>query len=258
MNTTSIQPLRYLSRAEMDAIHQAALRILERTGMWVDHTRLLDCLRAAGGRVDMDRRVVKFPPAVVEAAVARLRRNFQDPDRWPKRMSVRYSPVRFDAQPLGVHEDFSVSAGGFCCFVGDLEGRRRPATLEDVRQALRLADRLDQITYTGLPCAAQEVPVHVRPVVMAAELAKATRKLGGIETFRPEHVGYIQMEELLSPFFDCLSWGAGDCLERDRFEKRAAAQARALLAQDRPPVLRADQEAAIDEIVSEATRDLKP
>jgi trimethylamine--corrinoid protein Co-methyltransferase len=159
--------------------------------MWVDHPQALEHLRAAGCRVDMDRRTVKFPPEVVGAAVARMRRNFQTPGRQPARMSVRYSQVRFDAQPFRVHDDFTVSAGGFCVFICDLDGRRRPATLQDVRQSLKLADRLDQIAYTGLPCAAQDVPVKVRPVVMAAELVKATRKLGGIETFRREHVGYI-------------------------------------------------------------------
>jgi trimethylamine--corrinoid protein Co-methyltransferase len=175
----------------MDAIHKSALQILERTGMWIDHLKALEYLRGAGCRVDVDRRTVKFPPEVVEAALARMRRNFKDPNRWPKRMSVRYSQVRFDAQPLRVHDDFTVSAGGFCCFIWDMEGQRRYATLKDVRESLKLADKLDEIAYTGLPCSAQEVPAHLRPVVMAAELVKATRKYGGIETFRGQEVSYI-------------------------------------------------------------------
>jgi trimethylamine--corrinoid protein Co-methyltransferase len=191
MKTSAIEPVRYLSHAEMHTLHLSALRILERTGIWVDHLAALEYLRSAGCRVDMDRRIVKFPAQVVEAAVDRMRRNFQDPSRWPKRTSVRYSQVRFDTQALRVHEDFTVSAGGFCCFIWDLDGQRRYATVEDVRQSLRLADKLDQIAYTGLPCAAQEVPVAVRPVAMAAELVKSTRKLGGIETFHRRHVGYI-------------------------------------------------------------------
>jgi trimethylamine--corrinoid protein Co-methyltransferase len=191
MRTSDMQPLRYLDRGEMERIHRAALQILEKTGMWVDHMRALELLRAAGCRVDMDRRRVRFPAEAVEAAVARLRRRFARPGNRPRRMSVRYSQVRFDRQPFRIHGDFSVSAGGFCCFVWDLDGQRRPATLADARQALRLADRLDQIAYTGLPCAAQEVPVAVRPVAMAAELAKATRKFGGIETFKPADVEYV-------------------------------------------------------------------
>jgi len=184
-------PLRVLSRREMDALHAAALRILERTGMRVDHVRALEYLREAGCNVDMDRRIARFPGDVVEAAIARMKGNFSNPARQPKRLSVRYSQVGFRTQPFRIHEDFSVSAGGFCCFTWDLDGERRHATMDDVRQALRLADRLDQITYTGLPCAAQEVPVPVRPVVMAAELAKATRKLGGIETFKAADVEYV-------------------------------------------------------------------
>src|ERR1035437_11051501 len=191
MKTSSIEPIRYLSRDEMDAIHKSALRILECTGMWIDHLKALEYLRGAGCRVDMDRRTVKFPPEVVEAALARMRRNFQDPNRWPKRTSVRYSQVRFDAQPLRVHDDFTVSAGGFCCFIWDMDGQRRYATLKDVRQSLKLADKLDEIAYTGLPCSAQDVPAHIRPVVMAAELVKATRKYGGIETFKRQDVEYV-------------------------------------------------------------------
>ncbi len=191
MKTSAMEPIRYLTQPEMARIHQAALRILAHTGVWVDHLKALDYLREAGCRADFDRKVVRFPEEVVEAAVTRMKKSFADPNRWPRRMSVRYSQVRFEAQPFKVHEDFSVSSGGFCCYVWDLEGERRSATLSDVRQALRLADQLDQVTYTGLPCAAQEVPVEVRPVVMAAELAKATRKLGGIETFRAQDVAYI-------------------------------------------------------------------
>jgi len=191
MKTSALEPVRYLSQDEMIGIHQAALQILERTGMWIDHLEALEQLRAAGCRVDMDSRLVKLPPERVEAALARMRRNFQDPDRWPKRLSVRYSQVRFDAQPFQVHEDFTVSAGGFCCFIWDMAGERRYARLEDVRQSLKLADQLDQIAYTGLPCAAQDVPVEVRPVAMAAELVKATRKYGGIETFKRRDVAYI-------------------------------------------------------------------
>jgi trimethylamine--corrinoid protein Co-methyltransferase len=191
MKTSALEPLRYLGPEEMQSIHEAALRLLERTGMWIDHAQALEYLRTAGCRVDMDSRTVKFPPERVEAAIARMRRNFQDPGRWPKRLSVRYSQVRFDAQPFQIHEDFTVSAGGFCCFIWDMAGERRYATLEDVRQSLKLADQLDQIAYTGLPCSAQDVPVEVRPVVMAAELAKATRKYGGIESFQRKDVGYI-------------------------------------------------------------------
>jgi len=91
MKTSAVEPLRLLSWEEMDLIHNTALQILEKTGMKVDHVKGLEYLETAGCRVDMDARVVKFPASVVENAVARMRANFADPDRYPKRMSVRYS-----------------------------------------------------------------------------------------------------------------------------------------------------------------------
>jgi trimethylamine---corrinoid protein Co-methyltransferase len=191
VKTAAMQPIRYLAWEEMEQIHATALRILEKTGLKVDHLKALEYLKNAGCCVNFDKRIAKFPAAVVEASIECMKANFAKPNRWPKRMSVRYSQVRFDAQPFCIHEDFSVSAGGFCCYIWDLEGNRRPAQLADVRQALHLADKLDQVTYTGLPCAAQEIPVAIRPVVMAAELAKTTKKLGGIETFQVKEVGYI-------------------------------------------------------------------
>ena len=191
MKTSLMEPVRYLTCDEMQKIHKATLRILEKTGMWVDHVKCLEYLKNAGCKVDMERRIVKFPQECVEGAITKMKNNFNNPGRYPKRMSVRYSQVRFDNQPFKIHEDFSVSSGGFCCFIWDLEGKRRSATIEDVRSALKLADKLDQITYTGLPCAAQEIPINIRPVIMAAELAKSTKKLGGIETFKPQDVKYI-------------------------------------------------------------------
>ena len=177
------EPLRFLTPDEMERIHRAALRILDETGMWIDHDESLEVLRAAGCRVDFDSRKVCFPPDVVEAAVARMREAYARPDRMPARMAVRYSHVRFRSEPYRVQRDFTVSTGGFCCFLVDLEGRRRRANIHDVRAALRLADALPNIDLTGLPISAQDVPEHERPVRMAAELVKITRKLGGIETF---------------------------------------------------------------------------
>ena len=53
----------------------------------------------------------------------------------------------------------------------------------------------------------------------------------------PHTVENFREVELLSPFFDAWPWGMGDSLDRERFEKRAAAKVRELLAAERLPVL---------------------
>ncbi len=172
-------------------IHNAAKTILERVGMKIGSRQARDYLADAGCHVNHSTQMVVFPEEVLENAVRRMRSQFADPSRLPRRMSVRYSQILFSSQKPRVHADFSLSAGGFCVFTTGLEGKKRLATINDVRQAIQLADRLDGVTYMGLPCSAQEIPAQLRPIKMAAELARATRKLGGIETFTVTDVRYI-------------------------------------------------------------------
>lgn len=186
-----IEPLRFLSPGEMQRIHETAKAVLEKVGVRIGSKRALEHMAACGCRVEGGSALVKVPEDVTEKCVARMRGQFADPQRLPKRMSVRYSQVRFTSSEHRVHPDFSLSAGGFCVFTTGLDGRKRPATIEDTRAALKLAHALDGVTYTGIPCAAQEVPVELRPVKMAAEIAKITPKLGGIEVFNLFDVDYV-------------------------------------------------------------------
>lgn len=186
-----VEPIRYLNEREMQDIHKAALQILDEVGMLVDSEEALNYLHNFGCRVNYDTRRVYFPAGLVQATVDKMRRAYADPNRMPQRMCQRYSQIYFSTQPARIRPDFSANAGGFCVFILDLEGRRRLATMEDVRAAIRLADALENITFMGLPVSAQEIPAVMRPVVMAAELVKTTKKLGGVETFDRLDVGYI-------------------------------------------------------------------
>jgi len=186
------KPLRCLTPAESRRIHEAALTLLDELGMRIEHAEARGLLERAGCRLSEAERIVRFPKRVVQDAVDRMRAAFADAERLPEGMAVRYGCVRFRTEPLHVHEDFTANAGGFCTMIYDLEGVRREATLADVRASLRLADKLDEIAYTGLPVSAQEIPEILRPVAMAAELVKHTRKFGGVEAFRSSDVPYLR------------------------------------------------------------------
>jgi trimethylamine---corrinoid protein Co-methyltransferase len=186
-----LEPVRYLDQEEMERIHRAALRILEEVGMQVESPEAMGYFERFGCRVDYDHRRVRFPGELVQTAVDRMRQANANPARIPQRMSVRYSQIYFTTMPHRIHRDFSASAGGFNMHILDLDGRRRLATMEDVRAAIRLADALGNINFMGLPVSAQEISPVMRPVVMAAELVKNTRKLGGVETFDRLDVHFI-------------------------------------------------------------------
>lgn len=51
---------------ELQKIHEASLQILEKTGVWVDNDAVLDILEATDARVDREKRVVRFPSAMVQ------------------------------------------------------------------------------------------------------------------------------------------------------------------------------------------------
>ena len=189
--------IRVLTDADMDLIHRSALRILGEIGMRIESEEALKALRIAGCRVDFTAQIAQFPEAVVENALLKLRRDFtpvqgaKDGQRFADRVPMRYTAMYFSTVPTRVHHGFDVNTGGFTMFVYDLDGRRRLGTMQDVHDSIRLADALDNIDLVGLPCTASEVPAPLRPVVMAGELVKHTRKIGGIEAWSVKDIEYI-------------------------------------------------------------------
>ena len=180
-----------LNQDEMQRIHDAAVDILKTVGMRIEHEEALGYLEQHGCQVDHNSQVVKFPALITEETVERMRTAHARPRPIEDRAPMRYTAMYFSTQPRRVRPDFDVNTGGFPPFILDLEGTRRRATMQDVRDSIRLADRLEHIDMAGLPCSAQEVPHTLRPVVMAAELVKHTAKIGGIEAWSARDIDYL-------------------------------------------------------------------
>jgi trimethylamine--corrinoid protein Co-methyltransferase len=184
-------PIKVLTADDMEQIHDAALTILQNVGMKIDSEKALDYLKNFGCTVDESSSIVKFPRKLVQRCVDRMKNDYDNADRIPQKMAVRYSHIRFRKEPVSIHPDFTVSSGGFCVYIFDLKGVRRKATMDDVHRSIHLVNRLDNIDYTGLPVSDQATSFDIRPVKMAGELAKYTAKFGGIETFKKEDIPYL-------------------------------------------------------------------
>jgi len=72
-------------------------------------------------------------------------------------MCQRYSQIYFSTRPYRVHPDFSTNTGGFCVFIYDLDGVRRPANMDDVRASIPSGRCAAQCRFHGLPVSAQEI-----------------------------------------------------------------------------------------------------
>jgi len=136
-----------LSRDDKQKIHQAALSILEETGIKVESPEVLDMLAKAGAKVDqgsqrawLDERLVSAALATVPKKVAICSRggvDFSIPDD-------RVQLISPDGQPPAVL---------------DLEqGGKRPSTLKDLKDLVVLADALPEVDYIWPPVVATDMP----------------------------------------------------------------------------------------------------
>ncbi|MBN1834997.1 MAG: trimethylamine methyltransferase family protein [Spirochaetales bacterium] len=127
--------LDYLSKAQVGRIHAASLEILERVGALIDEERSAALLRKAGVKQG-EAGTFHIPPKLVEWAVSVA----------PKRI-VLYDRNARPALSLELGQVY-YGPGSDCLFILDHRtGARRHANLEDVDEAIRLADALPNIDF---------------------------------------------------------------------------------------------------------------
>jgi trimethylamine--corrinoid protein Co-methyltransferase len=152
-----------LTAEQIDAIHGASIRVLERTGIRLSHPAALQLFREAGALVSAG--AVRIPERLVMESLEGCVRQYSIFGR------DRRSRSRF-----GFGERNYNSTAGQAHWVDDGFLRRRPATLADVSVAARVADALEGITVVGAMSDPGELPVSVRTVEVAAALLRNTSK----------------------------------------------------------------------------------
>ena len=140
-----------LTRENVIKIHEAALTILERTGVGfepglADMARMLD---KAGATVDFSEMRIRFPRDMV----------CEQTDLAPDKV-VLYGRSPEHDLVLSDHR-VHMGTGGAAVRVLDLDtGRARPSTLRDLYDIGRLVDRLDNIMFFLRPC----IPTDIDPL----------------------------------------------------------------------------------------------
>ena len=162
----TFQPrLRVLNREQALAIHTAALEILEKIGVKMEHPRVLEMLADAGGRV-FDGDWIKLPAYLAEQALQSAPRQI-----------VLYDQNGNKAMPL-VDQNVFYGTGSDTTFTLDLEtGLRRRCVLKDVAQFARLVDALENLAFAMSMGNPEDVPnVEDIYVYGFAEMVKNTNK----------------------------------------------------------------------------------
>ena len=147
-NTLLKQPS--FSEDRLEAIHQTALRVTEELGIKVLNDEARALFKQAGCDVDESTLMVNIPRELIESA-------------------IETAPSEFVLQ--GGIEDRNLTIGGdnvaFSCVGGaphisDLDKGKRPATLEDTRNIIRLCEHYDVIHVQSPNVESQDIPVHLR------------------------------------------------------------------------------------------------
>lgn len=134
MMKLNIGKLRILEKSQLEAIHNATLEVLQRTGVVFKHQEALRTFEDAGARVDHKTWRVFVPDHLVKEAVGKTPSKFtwhaRDPDK-----SVRFEDDRIHFGPVCT-PTFVYELGTY---------QRRYATLKDFESIVILMDYLDRV-----------------------------------------------------------------------------------------------------------------
>ena len=184
-----------LSSEEILRIHEASLRILEKTGFRVPHDECLNRCERLGGVVDRKTQIVRVPIPVMESLLAKIRAEEEiNAKKWldEKMAKGEYENGEAKRDQLTGHISTQV-------FIVDYQtGKRRYGLTDDVMKGIKLVQNLNNIPF----CNAVTIPSDVHPdmtdVVSHQLIYKYSEKPGGTYILTPNSAKWIiEMSRLL-------------------------------------------------------------
>lgn len=150
--------LQPLTAEEIECVHNAALQILERTGMVMHDAEIAQWMEKAGCVVDAER--VRIPPSLVEASIVKA----------PRVATLCGRHSQYDLR-VGDGRVYARTPGGATRIL-DLEtGQIRDSTQDDVAKCVRVADALPNIHGVSM---CQVVPMDVPRGLIDLHAAEAS------------------------------------------------------------------------------------
>ena len=143
-------PVPVFSEDRVQAIHEAALTVLEELGMKVLLPEARAIYRTGGAIVDDESQMVRIGRDMTEAALASAPRSFE------LRAGSRGRDLLMELGTL------TIQSGAGAPHATDLKRGRRPASLRDYRELTRLTQHFDVLHMLNPLVEPQDVPIHLR------------------------------------------------------------------------------------------------
>lgn len=193
------QPVDMMGEKDKRMIHEAALEVMEKTGVRVHSMNARMALKKAGAIVDDKSPDVKFPKHVVTSLIAKA----------PHKIVLAGRTNEFDLPMDGTHSYYTTDGCGIAVW-DSANNRRRKPVLEDIRRTAVIGDYLPYLSIYEPMVVASDLPekvhvVHGMKVAMentqkhllsesttTVEEAKTQVKMaaevvGGLEELRKRH-----------------------------------------------------------------------
>ena len=157
--------VKILEDHQIERIHLKTLEILENTGVYVHHEEILSKFEGCGANVDHKSKLVKIPSNLVMEFISKAGKSF-----------TMYGRDLSKTAEFGAGKRNYNSSAGQAFWIDNIGDHRRHTTLNDVREATRLGDALEQITIPGAMSDPLEIPLEWRCIQVAFEMIKNTDK----------------------------------------------------------------------------------
>ncbi|MEL6280129.1 MAG: trimethylamine methyltransferase family protein [Pseudomonadota bacterium] len=164
------------SSDQVEAIHNASLRVLEELGVKVLLEEGRDILRGAGCKVDEDTLMVHFDRGLVEEAIKQA----------PSDFVMTAGARERDLHVGGREVIFGPGAG--CPNVTDFDRGRRPGSYEAFVETTKLQQSFDVIQKLGPSSEPQDVPVNLRHYATMRAQLTLTDKIPWLYSRGPQQV----------------------------------------------------------------------
>lgn len=185
--------LRILSERDIENIKSASMQILSEVGLQVDHPHILNLLKDRG--LPTSGSTVLFNEKIVEDAVRQSTKRYTIHARdSSKSVHVGSGELRF------------LSSGGQRWLVDPINKTRRRPSKDDLREAIRLADGLENINIVGAMLIPEDISLLGRAVYVYSELLKNSSKpiFSWVE-HSADAKGVLQLLELVAGGAEALS-----------------------------------------------------
>lgn len=158
-------PVPVFTEDRIEAMHEAALRALEELGMKVLLGEARRLFKEAGCLVDDDSQMVRLGREIVDAALSNA----------PRKIELKAgTPGRDLSLALG---RLTIQAGGGCPHASDLQRGRRPGTLKDFDELVRLVQGFDVLHMIGPAVEPQDVDPALRHYAMMRSILTRSDKV---------------------------------------------------------------------------------